>query len=324
MNIYLKGVFFLLLLATSIFLFWLSNRNEFLLQDSFYRLSTGEVSDFKPRNRIHEYYQGLERHYEAEENEQKHKKVNIDSMWNTLSAALDGETPVEVTKYHVIKWEDAKTPAEKEISEVTQIAKASDKLDSIIKFVKTKYATGFTGDRSAVTKELAGKYFSDQLKIEKDHQTALWQSFQQYSKSVSFLFENSLVKRKELLDSVWMELNRIARSVKRGQEQSWPAKVRWDFFYVAKPIGIDSAEVSYLISRTRPVVESNALLKFKNESNRLNSLFAADGKFQLGKKIYSLDDVTQGELHSILKAILIYKDLTDDALISSYEESVKL
>jgi hypothetical protein len=326
MNNYLKVGFLFLLLAVNIFLTWLNRHNNALQRESFYRLTNGSVSNFKPKNRIHLFYKSAAGHYEAELNERTHKKANLDSMWNALHDALTKATSIEEATYYAVKWSDAKSPAEKAMAELTPVTRASDELDSIVSSLKQKYTSNFPTAR-VVNMDPAKNYFHKPINISKAHQAALWIKFQQYSESVSTLLENSLLKRKVHLDSVWIELNRIAATSSSAQLAKgvpWPQSIPWNFLYLYKTNKISATDLHYLIPKIKPFAESGKLMKLRNEFARINALFAGTGKFQLYKKIYSLDNITASEFHSVLKAILITKDLTDDALISCYEESVRL
>jgi hypothetical protein len=328
MRKHLKVGFILLLAAASIYLMWRSRQNKILLQDSFYQLTQGAPSEFNAKNPIRRFYKNLAGSYEAELDERHHKKIDIDSMWNALDNMLRGATPLDngIT-YYTVTWADAKGPTEKQIAEFASLAKASVELDSVISLLRGDGYRFAALGAGGTTLEKAKNYFYRPIKISKAQQEVVWKYFRQYRDSISRLLENSLLKRKARLDSVWNELNEMAARATPSQLEKgvpWSSSKAWDFFYLSKPKNLSTPDLRYLLSKMRPLVESASLKKLNNELASLNTLFGETGAFRMNNKIYALEGLPTAEFHSILKAILIQKDFADDALITCYEESVGL
>ncbi len=320
MNRYLKLVFICLLLAFTALLLTQERYNSALINSSYTALSKGTVSAFESDYRIHKYYKDLAGYYEAELDRLQNKEVNLDSLWNSMGQTLQGGGADEVLTYYQINPANAKFFTERKVAEFSPVAKASDPLDSLLSNLTKNYYSY----RWEVSNTAALNYFTGSLAIEKKDQARLWLCFQHYSEATASLLD-IILERKLYIDSIRSELQMISTASKDELLKGvrWPQNISWRSNYLTRPVKIHENDLSYLMSRiTR--AEPVKLPVLRNELAKLNSLFAGNGKFELYGKLYSLDNVSSAEFHSILKAILIHKHLTDQALVACYESTVEL
>lgn len=320
MNRYLKLLFICLLLAFIALLLVQERYNSALINSSYTALAKGTVSAFESDYRIHKYYKDLAGYYEAELDGLQNKEINLDSMWNLMGQMLQGGGSDEVLPYYQINPANAKFFTERKVAEFSPVAKASDQLDSVL----TTLIKNYYSDRREVSTTAALSYFTGSLAIKKEDQSRLWLCFQNYSEATWSLLD-IILGRKLYIDSVRSELHMISTASKEEllKGVKWPQNISWRFHYLSRPVIIRESDLSYLMSRiTR--AEPVKLAVLRNELAKLNSLFVGNGKFELYGKLYSLENISSAEFHSILKATLIHKHLIDQALVACYESTVEL
>lgn len=319
MNRFLKLAFIFLLLAFIALLLAQDRYNTALINSSYTALARGTVSEFESDYRVHKYYKDLAGSYEADLDRLQNKEVNLDSMWNLMGQMLQGWGAEEVLTYYQINPANAEFFTERKVAEFSPVAKASDQLDSVL----TALIKNYYSIRREVSPTAGLNYFTGNLVIEKEGQARLWLCFQHYSEATASLLD-IILDRKLYIDSIRSELQVISTASKAEllKGVSWPQNISWRFNHLRRPVKIHEDDLSYLMSKIRRAVPVK-LPVLRNELAKLNSLFAGNGKFELYGKLYSLENISSAEFHSILKAILIHKHLTDQALVACYESPVE-